>query len=102
MRQRLSLAAALIGDPAVLVLDEATASLDHDGQAEVVTLLGSLLARGTTVLMSSHRAAEVRTLADRVVALNEGHVVVESRVGQDASEAASKGRSLRVVAGGRR
>jgi ABC-type multidrug transport system ATPase subunit len=100
MRQRLSLAAALIGDPEVLVLDEATASLDRQGQAEVVALLKSLGARGTTVLMSSHRAEELRALAGRVVTLHEGRVVGE--VDAETSVVVPKPRPLRVVAGGRR
>ncbi len=76
MRQRLSLAAALLGDPDVLVLDEPTASLDQHGQDEVVALLRGLHAEGKTILLSSHRAEEVRALATRVVAMAEGRVVV--------------------------
>jgi ABC-type multidrug transport system ATPase subunit len=101
MRQRLSLAAALIGDPRLLVLDEATASLDLEGQTEVVALLRRLRAAGTTVLMSSHRAEELRALADRVVTLDEGRVV---RAPKEAAPAplpagAPPGRMLRLVAG---
>jgi ABC-type multidrug transport system ATPase subunit len=105
MRQRLSLAAALIGDPSVLVLDEATASLDLGGQAEVVALLGKLRAGGTTVLMSSHRAEELRALADRVVTLDEGRVVhtLHSPAGASPPSDAPAGRLLRIVgAGGQR
>ncbi|HVY48839.1 MAG TPA: ABC transporter ATP-binding protein [Minicystis sp.] len=75
MRQRLSLAAALVGAPRLLVLDEPTASLDARGQAEVVELLRGLEAEGTTLLMSSHRVEEVRALACRVVTLVDGRVV---------------------------
>jgi ABC-type multidrug transport system ATPase subunit len=75
MRQRLSLAATLIGDPAVLVLDEPTASVDLRGQAEVVALLKQLRTEGKTIVMSSHRTEEVRALAHRIVVLDEGRVV---------------------------
>ncbi len=77
MRQRLSLAAALVGDPRVLVLDEPTASLDLRGQQQLVRLLHGLRAEGRTILMTSHRAAEVRALADRIVVLDEGRVVAD-------------------------
>ena len=100
MRQRLSLAAALLGDPALLVLDEATASLDQRGQAEVVALLARLRAGGTTVLMSSHRSEELRALADRVVMLDEGRVVDVAP--PQAVAAPPRVRALRVVAGGGR
>ncbi|MCC6559348.1 MAG: ABC transporter ATP-binding protein [Polyangiaceae bacterium] len=103
MRQRLSLAAALLGDPPVLVLDEATASLDLAGQAEVVALLAKLHAGGTTILMSSHRAEELRALAGRAVMLDEGRVV--DAPPPPATRGAPPGgaaRALRVVAGGGR
>ncbi len=75
MRQRLSLAAALVGDPAILVLDEPTASVDLKGQAEVIALLQQLRTEGKTIVMSSHRTEEVRVLAHRVVMLDDGRVV---------------------------
>jgi nitrous oxidase accessory protein len=75
MRQRLSLAAALIGDPAILVLDEPTASVDLRGQAEVIGLLKQLQSEGRTIVMSSHRSEEVRALAHQIVVLDEGKVV---------------------------
>ena len=80
MKQRLSLAAALIGDPPVLVLDEPTASLDLGGQRELVALLGRLHGEGRTLLLSSHRAGEVRALCDRVVVLDQGRVIDEGAV----------------------
>lgn len=75
MRQRLALAAALLGEPPILVLDEPTASLDLAGQGEVIALLQGLRADGRTILMSSHRSEELRALAARVVVLDEGRVV---------------------------
>jgi ABC-type multidrug transport system ATPase subunit len=75
MRQRLSLAAALLGAPPLLVLDEPTASLDLRSQAELIEMLQGLQDEGHTLLLSSHRAEEIRALADRLVVLDEGHVV---------------------------
>jgi nitrous oxidase accessory protein len=85
MKQRLSLAAALLGDPCVLVLDEPTASLDLRGQAELVCLLRELQAEGRTIVLSSHRAEEVRALAHRLIVLDEGRVVATGAVDEIAA-----------------
>lgn len=74
MKQRLALAIALLGDPAVLVLDEVTASLDACGRNEFVSLLSGLAGAGRTMLFASHRVEEVATLADRVVILERGRI----------------------------
>jgi ABC-type multidrug transport system ATPase subunit len=75
MRQRLLLAAALVGAPPLLVLDEPTASLDREAQAEIIALLQRLRDGGTTLLLCSHRAEEIRAIAHRVVELEQGRVV---------------------------
>jgi ABC-type multidrug transport system ATPase subunit len=80
MKQRLALAIALLGDPAVLVLDEVTASLDACGRAELVSLLTRLAGSGRTMLFASHRVEEVATLASRVVVLNRGCVASDTPV----------------------
>ena len=67
MRQRLSLAAALLGDPKVLVLDEPANGLDPQGIRWLRELLRSLAQGGRTVLVSSHVLAEVEQIADEVV-----------------------------------
>jgi ABC-2 type transport system ATP-binding protein len=72
MRQRLGLAAALLGDPEVLILDEPGNGLDPAGMAWLRTLLKDLAARGRTVIVSSHLLAEVVRTADRVVILDAG------------------------------
>jgi len=72
MRQRLGLAAALLGDPPVLVLDEPGNGLDPAGLAELRDLLRSLAADGRTVLMSSHVLSEVAQTVDRVVIIAGG------------------------------
>lgn len=84
MRQRLSLAAALVGAPSVLILDEPTASLDRKGQVEIAALLKRLQGEGLTLLLSSHRAEEIRALAHRIVALDEGRVLADGPVAEVA------------------
>ena len=103
MKQRLSLAAALLGDPPVLVLDEPTASLDVEGQDELVQLLGELVRGGRTLLLSSHRAEEIETLACRVVTLHEGRVKESRSIesAYDLEPACTPLSQLRRVAGGR-
>jgi ABC-2 type transport system ATP-binding protein len=75
MRQRLGLAAALLGDPAVLVLDEPANGLDPDGIRWLRGLLRTLADQGRTVLVSSHQLNEVQEIANRVVILNHGRLV---------------------------
>ncbi len=78
MKQRLALALALLSDPALLILDEPTASLDIDSRAELIKLLAGLKAAGKTLLFSSHRLDEVMELADRVIALRQGRLAADS------------------------
>jgi ABC-2 type transport system ATP-binding protein len=75
MRQRLGLAAALLGDPRVLVLDEPANGLDPDGIRWLRGLLRHLANEGRTVLVSSHQLGEVQAIADRIVILNRGQLV---------------------------
>jgi ABC-2 type transport system ATP-binding protein len=72
MRQRLGLAAALLGDPRVLVLDEPAGGLDPAGMAWLRGLLRDLAAEGRTVLISSHVLSEVAQTVDQVVIINAG------------------------------
>ena len=75
MRQRLGLAAALLGDPPVLVLDEPGNGLDPQGIRWLRNLLRERARAGGTVFVSSHLLAEVEHLADEVVVLNHGQLV---------------------------
>jgi ABC-2 type transport system ATP-binding protein len=75
MRQRLSLAAALLGDPRVVVLDEPANGLDPDGIRWLRGILRQLADQGRTVLVSSHQLNEVEEVADRVVILDHGRLV---------------------------
>jgi ABC-2 type transport system ATP-binding protein len=72
MRQRLGLAAALLGDPRVLVLDEPANGLDPAGMAELRDVLRGLAAGGRTILMSSHVLSEVAQTVDRVIIITSG------------------------------
>ena len=80
MRQRLALASALLGDPAVLVLDEPANGLDPEGVHWLRGFLRALAADGRTVLVSSHGLAELARTADRVVIVNHGRLVAEQPV----------------------
>jgi len=75
MRQRLGLAAALLGDPDVLLLDEPTNGLDPEGIRWLRTLLRERAERGRTVLVSSHLLSEAAHTVDDIVVVREGRVV---------------------------
>jgi ABC-2 type transport system ATP-binding protein len=74
MRQRLGLAAALLGQPDVLILDEPGNGLDPQGMAWLRGLLRKLAGQGTTVLISSHVLAEVAQTADHVIIIHRGQL----------------------------
>ena len=78
MRQRLSLAAALLGDPELLILDEPANGLDPEGVRWLRDFLRAFAAQGKTVFVSSHLLAEVEQTVDRVVIINHGELVAES------------------------
>ena len=80
MRQRLSLAAALLTDPPVLVLDEPGNGLDPQGIRTLRDLLRARAENGDTVLVSSHLLAEVEHLADDVVVVNQGRLVTSGSI----------------------
>ena len=78
MRQRLGLAAALLGQPELLVLDEPANGLDPEGVRWLRDFLRAFAAGGRTVFVSSHVLAEVAQTVDRVLIINKGRLVVES------------------------
>jgi ABC-2 type transport system ATP-binding protein len=81
MRQRLGLAAALLGNPELLVLDEPTNGLDPAGMQEMRLLIRRLAdEEGKTVFLSSHLLHEVEQVCDRVLILNKGRVIAQGRV----------------------
>jgi ABC-2 type transport system ATP-binding protein len=80
MRQRLGLAAALLGDPQVLILDEPANGLDPAGIRWLRGLLRSFSVDGHTVFVSSHLLAEVSQIADDVIVINEGRLLTHAPV----------------------
>jgi len=82
MRQRLGLAAALLGDPELLILDEPANGLDPEGVRWLRDFLRAFAAQGRTVLVSSHVLAEVAQTVDQVLIVNRGRLVVESSLAQ--------------------
>jgi ABC-2 type transport system ATP-binding protein len=77
MRQRLGLAYAMLGDPAVLILDEPANGLDPEGIFWMRGLLRDFADRGGTVLLSSHLLREVEAVADRLVVIGGGRIVAQ-------------------------
>jgi ABC-2 type transport system ATP-binding protein len=93
MRQRLGIATALLGDPAVLVLDEPANGLDPEGVRWVRQILRTWADEGRTVMVSSHQLAEIGQVIDRVVILREGRLVAETDTA-DLPAAATPGEAL--------
>ncbi|WP_025133011.1 ABC transporter ATP-binding protein [Leucobacter sp. PH1c] len=81
MGQRLGIAAALLGDPRVLILDEPVNGLDPDGVLWVRQLVRHLASEGRTVLLSSHLMSEMAQTADHVIVLGRGRVVADAPIG---------------------
>jgi ABC-2 type transport system ATP-binding protein len=78
MAQRLGIAAALLGDPPVLMLDEPVNGLDPEGVVWIRTLLRALAAEGRTVLLSSHLMSEMAMTADRLVIIGRGRLIAQA------------------------
>ncbi|HYP24328.1 MAG TPA: ATP-binding cassette domain-containing protein [Actinomycetota bacterium] len=90
MRQRLGLAAAMLGDPGVLILDEPANGLDPAGMRWLRGLLRSYARRGRAVFVSSHLLDEVAHIADEVVVVNKGRLVVHASI-EELRARASRG-----------
>ncbi|MRN67375.1 MULTISPECIES: ABC transporter ATP-binding protein [unclassified Brucella] len=80
MRQRLGLAQALLGQPAVLLLDEPTTGLDPALRQSFYEILEGLRQEGTTILMSSHALTELETKVGRVIIANKGKVIADGSI----------------------
>ncbi|WP_322767586.1 ABC transporter ATP-binding protein [Frankia sp. Cr1] len=80
MTQRLGMAAALLGDPPTLVLDEPANGLDPDGITWIRKLLATLAREGRTVFLSSHLIAEIAQIADRLVVIGRGRLLAADSV----------------------
>jgi ABC-type multidrug transport system ATPase subunit len=80
MKQRLAIAATLLKDPDLLILDEPTNGLDPSGIHEIRTMMRSLASRGKTVLVSSHILSEIQQIADTVTIIGRGRLLAEGDV----------------------
>jgi ABC-2 type transport system ATP-binding protein len=82
MKQRLAIAAALLGDPKVLILDEPTNGLDPQGIAEIRGLILKIAARGITIILASHLLDEVQKICSHVAVLDKGKNIFTGRVSE--------------------
>ncbi|MEI8409720.1 MULTISPECIES: ABC transporter ATP-binding protein [unclassified Kribbella] len=96
MGQRLGIAAALLADPAVLLLDEPVNGLDLDGIQWIRDLLGDLAAEGRTVLLSSHLMSEMQLVADHLLVIGQGRILADTSI-QDFIEESGGGGAVVVV-----
>jgi ABC-2 type transport system ATP-binding protein len=85
MSQRLGIAAALLGDPAVLLLDEPVNGLDPEGIRWIRNLLKNLAAHGRTVLISSHLISEIAQTADQLIVIGQGRLLAQTTVAELSS-----------------
>jgi ABC-2 type transport system ATP-binding protein len=101
MKQRLGLASALLGDPAVLVLDEPANGLDPAGMAWLRGLLRAQAAVGRTVIVSSHVLSEVEQTVDHVIIVSEGKLRFDGPLNQlDAGGSSLEAEFLRLTSAG--
>jgi ABC-2 type transport system ATP-binding protein len=89
MAQRLGIAAALLGDPRIMILDEPVNGLDPDGVRWIRNLLKSLAAEGRTVLISSHLISEVAQTADKLIVIGRGRLLAHTTVAELIETASS-------------
>jgi len=88
MQQRLGLAAALLGDPALVILDEPTSALDPVGRDDVRAIIREARDRGSAVFLNSHLLGEVERLCDRVAIVNHGRVIAAGTLTELLGESA--------------
>jgi ABC-2 type transport system ATP-binding protein len=96
MAQRLGIAAALLGDPPVLMLDEPVNGLDPEGIVWIRTFLRSLAAEGRTVFVSSHLMSELQGTADHLVVIGRGRLIADASVEDLLSSSSSATVDLRT------
>jgi len=94
MGQRLGIAAALLGDPATLILDEPVNGLDPDGVLWVRNLVRSLATEGRTVFLSSHLMSEMAVTADHLIVLGRGSIIADAPIAEIL--AAATGTSVKL------
>jgi ABC-2 type transport system ATP-binding protein len=98
MRQRLGIAAALLGDPPVLILDEPFNGLDPEGIVWIRGFLASLAGEGRAVLVSSHLMSELQGTADHLVVIGRGQVIADTSVAALLAAASGDRVELRTTA----
>jgi ABC-2 type transport system ATP-binding protein len=101
MKQRLGVAAALLKDPELLILDEPTNGLDPAGMAEMRDFIRALAAGGRTVLLSSHLMGEIEQVSDRVGVIRAGALVAEGTVDELRGQAGLRVRAEPLEAAAR-
>jgi ABC-2 type transport system ATP-binding protein len=89
MSQRLGIAAALLGDPPVLLLDEPVNGLDPEGIRWIRNLLKNLAAQGRTVLVSSHLISEIAHTADALIVIGQGRLLAQTTVARLSARSSS-------------
>jgi ABC-2 type transport system ATP-binding protein len=89
MAQRLGIAAALLGDPAVLLLDEPVNGLDPEGIRWIRGLLKNLASHGRTVLISSHLISEIAQTADQLIVIGQGRLLAQTTVAELCARSSS-------------
>jgi len=99
MRQRLGIAAALLGDPPIVMLDEPFNGMDPDGIIWMRGFLRSLAAQGRAVLVSSHLMSEVQDTADHLVVVGHGRAIADAGVVELIAAASGSRVTLRTTAG---
>ena len=98
MRQRLGIAAALLGDPPVLMMDEPFNGMDPEGIVWMRGFLRSLAAQGRAVLVSSHLMSELQDTADHLVVVGRGHVIADTSVAELIATASDGRVTVRTTA----
>ena len=81
LKQRVSIARSLLADPSLLLFDEPTSGLDFEMTQEIYRLLTKFHARGKTILFTSHRPEEIKSLATRILVLHQGALVFDGDPG---------------------
>jgi ABC-2 type transport system ATP-binding protein len=98
MRQRLGIAAAMLGDPPVLMMDEPFNGMDPEGIVWMRGFLRSLAAQGRAVLVSSHLMSELQDTADHLVVAGRGRVIADTSVAELIATASGNRVTLRTTA----
>jgi len=97
MLQRLGLAQAMLGDPALLFLDEPTDGVDPVGRVELRHVIRAIQARGTTIFLNSHLLSEVEEICDEIAILDRGVIVQQGSVAAITASVAGRGAKCLVT-----